>query len=448
MTDATVSPSGAVFERARLERATGIDREIRWGFGAVGLFLGGFLLWSVAVPIAGAVVAPGTVVTDGHTRVVQHEKGGVLERLVVREGDRVKKGDLLLVLKRAEDEAERDLDALKAATLTFREKRLAAEAVNAEELRTEDLTVSLPPGLLSDSTVAEIRADQLDEFRSRRDQIAKQTDVLLAQRRALKDQQIGLEGEITSGEKQLTSLIKEIGLRQGILDQGFGRATVLRELERSRAGLEGSLGKARATLAATQHQLTEIDEKIRAIRTEFQTQVAADLSKTRAEKAQAERALAALLQAVDRVEIRAPADGVVNKLGVNTIGSAAQPFSPLVELVTSDEELLTEAAVTPHDIDNVKLGQKARIVFTAFDRRLVDPFDGEVVFVGADARVEKDGKTPFYTVRVKVAPAIDRDVPRIVPGMPSEVHLVTRERTFLGYVAEPFLDSFRRAFRH
>ncbi len=182
-------------------------------------------------------------------------------------------------------------------------------------------------------------------------------------------------------------------------------------------------------------------------RSSFQQKVADELAKVRAEKLEATEALLGKQKAVARIDVRAPVDGIVNKLHVNTVGSAVEPFSPMIELVAEEQPLLIEARVHPADIDDIYPEQQARVVMSAFNRRLYDPVSAKVTFVASDARQDRADQEPYYTVRLVVDPADRQALPKILPGMPSEVYLTTHERTFADYIAEPFIQSFQRSFR-
>lgn len=430
-----------------LRRVTSIRSPLLVGALTSAVFLGGFSAWAVSVPLAGAIIAQGSVVTDGSVQIVRHERGGVLASLLVKEGEQVNAGQVLATLSRSDDQAAAEELTTRLAGLLAKEARLAAEQSEAAVFEAQMVTL---PDLLSDldpSRLLPFLSDQQQEFSSRRRQLSDTAEVLQAQRRALADQRSGTEGELAALRNQQSSLAQDIALRRKAIAQGFGRESLLRELERSQDALTGNIEKATALLSSLAHQISEIDSRMTAEHSSFQQKVADELSNVRAEKLEAMEALVGKKNAVARIDVRAPVDGVLNKLHVNTVGSAVEPFSPMFELVAEEQPLLIEARVHPADIDDVYPEQQARVVMSAFNRRLYDPVAAKVTFVASDARQDRADQEPYYTVRLVVDPTARQDLPKILPGMPSEVYLTTHERTFADYIAEPFIQSFQRSFR-
>lgn len=428
-------------------RVTSVRSSLLVGALTSAVFLGGFSAWAVSVPLAGAIIAQGSVVTDGSVQVVRHERGGVLSSLLVREGQQVHAGQVLATLSRSDDQAAAEELTMRLAALVAKEARLAREQAQADAF---DAAQVLLPDLLSQlgkERMMPLVRDQVQEFTSRRRQQADTAEVLQAQRRALADQRSGTEGELNALRSQQASLAQDISLRRDAIAQGFGRESLLRELERSQDALKGNIDKATALLSSLAHQISEIDSRLMAERSSFQQKVADELAKVRAEKLEATEALLGKQKAVARIDVRAPVDGIVNKLHVNTVGSAVEPFSPMIELVAEEQPLLIEARVHPADIDDIYPEQQARVVMSAFNRRLYDPVSAKVTFVASDARQDRADQEPYYTVRLVVDPADRQALPKILPGMPSEVYLTTHERTFADYIAEPFIQSFQRSFR-
>lgn len=426
-----------------VRRVTSIRGTLFAGASTCVLLLGGFSAWSFSVPLSGAIIAQGTVITDGSVQVVRHERGGILATLAIREGEAVRKGTVLATLTRAEDRASAEELKARVASLTVKQARLAAEQKGKDRFdATLESSVDVQGALFT-----QLVADQEEEFASRRKQLADTVQVLSAQRDGLAEQSKGIEGELHALEEQRRSLDKDIALRREGVAKGLGRENVLRELERQADGVTGGIVKAEASIAALSHQIAETENRIAAERSAFLQKVSDELSRVRAERIEALEALSGKADAVARIEVRSPVDGVVNKLHVNTVGSAVEPFAPLFEIVANDQPLLIEAKVSPGDIDDVYPGQMAQTVLSAFNRRLYDPVDAKVTFVAADARQESADQPAYYTIRLSVDEAERARLPEIVPGMPSEVYLVTHERTFADYIAEPFIQSFQRAFR-
>jgi len=430
---------------AMTARVTDISGLARIGALALGSFAAVFLVWGVLVPIAGAVIAPGRVVSDGNIRILSHEGGGVVAEIRAREGQRVVAGETVILLDPVNAEARLDQLRARLAGLDLKIARLVAE---------RDGTV-FPP---SWDTFAEFVADHdpallpdllADQAGEHTNWVARRDAELAAvgsQGDALERKRDGLVAEIAALERQRGSLDQDLELRREALADGFGRAARLREIERETARLDGTLAQTQARLEALDRQRAEIASRLKAAGAGFAQQVSTELAASRAERLELAERLDAAQTAVDRVEIRADAAGVINRLHVNTVGGAVEPFAPLVEIVPDDAPLLVEARIAPTDIDEVHAGQAADVVFAAFSRDAHDPVPATVVFVSADARADERTGAEFYTARLSVDPVDGGDL-RIVPGMPVESYFSTGRHTLLQFLLEPVTDSFSRAFR-
>lgn len=433
--------SGAV--AAQVTDTTGIARA---GSLTLGIFAAVFGIWAVLVPIAGAVIAPGQVVSDGHSLVIRHEIGGVVDTIVVQEGEAVKAGDIILVLNPVKERAMLDQINTRMASLSLKIARLIAERdvtvfePSLETLRAWKLEVGprLANTLLADQTTEHIN------WLARRD---AETSALKAQADALEKEQNGLVDEIKAIERQRESLGKDIKLFAEVLKEGWGRAARLHQMEREFAKLDGMLAQATAKRQALGNRRIESANRLDAVAAGFAQQVSTELSAARTERMELSQRLEAARRAVDRVEIRTETAGIVNKLHVNTVGSAVEPFSPLVEIVPESAPLLVEAKLAPIDIDEVHVGQAAEIVFSAFNRDVTDPMPAKVIFVSADSHSEERTGGTYYTVRLAFERNSTKDLPKLVPGMPVETYFRTSEHTLLQYLVGPISDSLSRAFR-
>lgn len=428
-------------------RVTSIKGTMLIGALMTAIFLGGFAVWAFTVPLSGAIIARGSIITDGNVQIVRHERGGVLASLSVREGGQVKQGDVIAVLSRAEDQAAvKELETRKVG-LRLKQARLDAEMRQEQRLDLDIKSLTDAEPTINPAEIAQLLEDQTREFTARRTQLNDMLEIFQSQRRALTGQIAGLSGELASLRKQRESMATDIALRQQAIRNGLGRESLLREIERQSDALSGNVSKTEAAIEAINHQISETDNRMAAERSAFYQKISDEMSKTRSDYLEISEGLKGKLDATARIEIRSPVTGVVNKLHVNTIGSAVEPFSPLFEIVAVDQPLLIEAKLDPSDVDDVYLRQKARVVISAFNRHLYDQISAQVTFVGADVRQDRADLPPYYTIRLAVDDGERAKIPEIVPGMPSEVFLATHQRTFFEYLAEPFVQSFRRAFR-
>ncbi|OYX44876.1 MAG: RTX toxin [Rhodobacterales bacterium 32-67-9] len=413
---------------------------------ALALLIGGFGAWSVTTKIAGAVVAGGQVEVEQNRQVVQHPDGGVVAEILVKDGDLVAAGAPLIQLdgtlltseltivegqffeilaRRGRLEAERD----DAGTITFpaelTEFASTRPAIEALMRGQERLFVAR----------AETEANEIDQLQRRRGQIANQIEGIVAQR--------------ASTDSQLSLIGKELADLQTLLDRGLTQAGRVLALEREKARLEGAAGELDASKAEAEGRMTEIDIEIlkrgSTRREDANTQLR-DLGYRELELAERRRAL---IEQIDRLDIRAPVAGIVHALQVTTPRSVIRAAEPVLYLVPQDRPLVIAARVAPINVDEVRIGQEVTLRFAAFDSRTTPELFGQVSRISADALVDEASKASYYRAEVVLdaGELAKLDGHAIIPGMPVEVFIRTGERTPLAYLIKPFTEYFNRAFR-
>ena len=408
---------------------------------------GGGSLWAFQAPLAAAVIAQGSFVATGENQIVQHLEGGIIAAIVVREGDRVAEGDVLLRLDTtAADTTHRELE-LRQIRLEATEARLLAEHDRAAHLL-------FPPHLLErrlDPEVAAILESQEVAFavtssglRNDLAIIDRNFDALafreagyLAQRRALQDQVDLLREELDAQEKLL-----DRGLVRRADALGLRRATLEGEGQMARLDAElGEIAEMRARI--TNQRDRTMDEYSRTALAQLQS-IQSELESIR-EQARRSRSV------LGRTEITAPVPGTIVRLYYNTTGGVIEPGRAIAEIVPSFAPLIIEALVARADIDSVQVGQPAVVRLTALNQRTTPVLTGEVAYVSADAVASGTERRSreVYVVRVSLEPD---ELARVngftpTPGMPAEVMVQTAERTFAQYLAKPITDSMSRAFR-
>lgn len=419
---------------------------VRLGLLALALLVGGFGLWSTTSQIAGAVVAAGQVEVEQNRQVVQHPDGGVVDEILVKDGDMVTAGAPLLRLdgallkselaivegqffeilaRRGRLEAERD----DAATITFPE-----ELVRSAETRPEIAALMTGQERLFTAR-AETEANEIAQLQRRRGQIESQIEGIAAQRAAT-DSQLALIG-------------KELADLSDLLDRGLTQAGRVLALEREKARLEGVAGELDSARAEAEGRITEIDIEIikrgSTRREEANTQLR-DLGYRELELAERRRTLS---EQIDRLEIRAPVSGIVHALQVTTPRAVIRPADPVLFLVPQDRPLVIAARVATVNVDEVRVGQEVTLRFAAFDSRTTPELLGRVARISADALTDEASKSAYYRAEVTIEPGELAKLAghAIIPGMPVEVFIRTGERTPLAYLVKPLAEYFNRAFR-
>ena len=416
------------------------------GFVTLAVLLGGFGFWSVGTTISGAVVASGQIEVESHRQVVQHPDGGVVEAIAVKEGDTVKAGDLLIKLDGSTLRSELAIVEGQLFEIRARRARLTAE-------RDEQDTITFPPDLLDVAKARPEVAEQLDGqvhlFNARAETLAKQIGQMTERRAQIQSRIEGIEAQIESQTQQLALINKELTDQQSLLDKGLAQASRVLALQREAARMLGQRGELDSSKAEAQENISEIDlESLRlaaAHREEANTQLR-DIGSQELELAERRRALT---EKISRLEIRAPASGIVLALQVTTPRSVIRPADPVTYIIPQDRPLVITAQVSPLHIDEVFAGQEAKLHFSAFSSRTTSELKGHVTVVSADALVDQNNRTSYY--RVEIEPdegeLAKLEGLTLLPGMPVEAFIKTGDRTPMAYMIKPFTDYFAKAFR-
>jgi HlyD family secretion protein len=416
------------------------------GYAALVLFVGGFGTWAVTAPLASATVAPGIVAAAGQNIQIQHLEGGIIKTVVRHEGDHVRAGEPLLILKSTVPRAQ--LNRLLQQLISKRSEiaRLQAERDGASAL-------TMPPELKAfpeELGAAKVFDEEKKEFKARRTRFNSELLILKQRVDALKASLVGLKAQKKASDDQLAIVQEEVKRKKGLLDKGLTSRDEYTGLLRSTADLVGQVGSLEAQLAATESQAGEALDQIEKLKSSRVEDAVTQLNKAREEVSDLKQQVRATRSVLNRTTIRAPADGIIVRSVYNSSGSVIRPGEVVMELLPTTSDLIVEAHVRPQDIDSIKLGQKAEMAFSAFNARTTPRVKGKVFYISADHLVAKDkAEQAYYVVRLQ----IDQDLPdqisadQIYPGMPVETFVATGERTFASYLVRPLLDSMGRAFR-
>lgn len=422
-----------------------IGRHLRLGGAAILVLVLGVGGWAVTTELSGAVIASGQLVVDSNVKKVQHPTGGVVGELRVREGDRVKAGDVVVRLDETQTRAG-------LAIVTKALDELAARQARNEAERDAAQKVAFPPDLLvraTDPDVLQVIVGEQRLFEIR----GAGREGLKSQ---LKEQVAQLEQQILGNREQEAAKAREIDWIQqelkGVRDLWsknlvpFARVTAL---ERDGARLDGERGALIASMAQTKGRIAEIQLKILQVDEDLRTEVGKEFAEMRGKKSELiERRVAAEDQ-LKRVDLVAPQNGRVFQRSVHTVGGVIQAGEPVMLIVPDSDALIIEAKIAPQEIDQVHVGQRAVVRFPAFNQRTTPELDGEIVRIGADVTQEEKRNESYYSVRILVPDSelARLDGLRLVAGMPVEVFMQTAPRTVLSYLVKPMQDQIAKAFR-
>lgn len=406
--------------------------------------IGGFFAWAATAPIDGATIAPATVAAAGQNVMIQHFEGGIVREIAFREGDRVKKGETLIVLDPTTAQAQLNRITKQVVVKKSEMARLQAERDGAE-------SVPRPADLPDNPDASAVFAEQVKEFDARVARYKAETQILNQRVASIRESMAGLKAQQRSIEEQTAIVQEEAERKNQLLKKGLTNRDEYIVLLRSNAELVGQAGALEAQLASGIMQLGEAEEQIARMTTTRVENAMAELNRVRAEVADFEEQANAARAVLERTIIRAPTDGIIVRSMFNVNGNVIRPGDPLMEMLPTSSDLIVEARVSPQDIDTVRLGQSASLMFSALNARTTPKVEGRVIYVSADRLVSSQNQNehPYYVVRLKIAQALPPEIApeQIYPGMPVEAFISTGERTFVDYLMRPLLDSMGKAFR-
>jgi HlyD family secretion protein len=423
-----------------------IRRNLWAGIAVALLLVGGVGGWGATTDISGAVIAPGAVVVDTNLRKVQHPTGGVIGEILARDGDRVKAGDVLVRLDATITRANLAIIVKGLDQLRARKARLEAERDDVEH-------VVFPVELTKregDHDVGRIMSGERKLFELRQAARTGQKSQLRQRILQLQREVEGLDAQATAKVKEIALIQKELAGARELWNQNLYPITKLTYLEREATRVEGERAQLVANGAQAHGKITETELQIVQIDRDLASEVAKELRETDARIAELlEREVAAEDQ-LKRIDIRAPIDGIVHQSTAHTVGGVIAPGGdPIMLVVPESDRLTVEAKVAPQDIDQLHIGQPARVRFLAFNQRTTPEIEGSVSRISADAVTDQRSGAAYYTIRITLNPAeISRlGEVRLVPGMPVEAFVNTGDRKVISYLLKPVTDQFARALR-
>lgn len=424
---------------------TSCTRTLAFGWITIAILFGGFGTWASRAPLTSAAIAQGTVVVDSNRKSVQHLEGGIIREILVRDGDLVEAGQVLLRLDSASVRAalaslQPMLTINQAQKARLRAERDGLDAVGSFE--------NLVGEAGADVGTAQILAGQQRVFETRRNALLGEK-ALNANRLAQSRQRLtGLERQLAVKEREMALMARELADQRTLFTKGFTTQRRVAAAERTVQQLDSEYADLQSKVAETRVLVERYELEDSQISKNFVEQVENELYKTEQESYQLLERTRAIQDQHARLDVRAPVSGVVVNMVAHTVGGVVAPGSPILDIVPRNDELMIEAQVRPADIDGVKAGLSADVRFPAFDGSDMPRLTGVVTTVSAD-RLIGSGGTAYFLVRVRVDEA---ELARLggrtlVPGMPAEVLINKSERTLLSYLLAPLIHGVWTAFR-
>lgn len=407
--------------------------------------VGGMGGWAASTALSNAVIGQGTVIIDQNVKKIQHLTGGIVSELMTREGAHVQAGDVLLRLDSTSVKANLAIIDGSLAQLYVRRARLQAERLGATEFSASEITASGIDTAASGNLID----GEIQLFNARRSS-------LVGMRKQLEERKTQLTEEIRGDTLQLASTDEATKL----IDQEYDAAAKLYDkqlvtmqrvngLKRQRVELDGNRGERLSSRAQAEGKIAEINLQILQLDEDRRTENSKDLTDVEAKITEMQERRIATVDQLNRLELRAPMNGRIYQLAVHTVGGVVNPGEVLMLLAPDQRDLTIEAKIATRDIDQLTLGQKVDIRFSAFDQRTTPEVKGDLVSISPDVVTEQRSGVDYYPVRIKPEPASLQKLTGIAlyPGMPAEVFIKIADRSVISYMTKPLMDQISHTFR-
>jgi epimerase transport system membrane fusion protein len=402
-------------------------------------------VWVWIAPLSGAVIGAGQVKVDMNRKTVQHQEGGIVGEILVRDGTKVKAGQTLILLRDVRVDAGNEAVRTQLDAELAKAARLSAEQTGAAQ-------ITFPPELTkreSDPRVAELLKHESSVFRVRRESLTNQINLIRNQAREARDEIKARHVQLKADAHAIKLQREELEQNISLAKEGFVSKTRLLVLQREVAQHESRQAEGSAELARAQQKVSDLELRAETLRSTFNQEASNELRQSSAAIFELREKLRPAQDAEQRQRITAPSSGEVVDLKVTSVGAVIGAREPILDIVPEDPDLLVEARVRPEDVNYVKIGSPADVRLTAFRQRITPTVEGKVVYVSADRLVDKNTNAPYYSVHVRVSPeALHKagDL-KLQAGMPAEVFIQTASRNALQYLLDPILGFLQRSLR-
>ena len=405
-----------------------------------------FGAWVGLAPLAMAVVAPAHVNVDLNRRPVQHLEGGIVRQVLVRDGQLVKQGEPLVVFGDVGVDADRNRLTYRLAV-----ERTTMERLDAEQRRAEKLVFSegLQAEARKDPRLQDAMTKETSLFSARRHSLHSELALMRLLRQKVQQEIGALEAQGTKAQESLALQHRDLEANRDLVREGFVSTARINQMEASVADYTSKLEERRSELARGHGRLIDADIKSNSIVNEYLRQASDQLKTTVARVSEIEQELRKSDDATTRQVVLAPAAGEIIDLKFTSPGSIVRPGEAIAEIVPSNTALMIEAQIRPEEVNNVLVGQSARIKFTAFKYRNATMVKGKVTYVSGDRFTDKVTQMPYYSVSILADAESVKAVGDLTmqAGMPAEVYIEGGFQTALQYLMDPITSTLRRAAR-
>ncbi|GAT75970.1 alkaline protease secretion protein AprE [Ehrlichia ruminantium] len=428
------------------------------GFIVILLFFGVFGIWAAVAPLDGSVVAQGEVISSSEKQIVQHLEGGIIEKILVKEGEFVEKNQPIIYLHNTTAQANLDIIKERMLDMLATEARLTAIKYNYNHIKFPNSINNLSNKEIRDQIIK----NQQQLFESHQKNISGQINILQQRTKQLHQELSGLSAQLTSATTQHQLINEELAAKKSLLADGYISKPYIIALERQYAESQGKIGQIESAIASVNQKIGENKLEIINITNNVQNKISIELKDTISAIADLKERMKTAQDVLDRTVIRSPQSGIITGLKYHTEGGVIPPGAPITNVVPSNDNLIVDAKIQTRNIEEILSAQtkevnmvsyenykglKAKVRLSAYNIRKVGLANGIVTQVSADALTEANGMR-YYKIQVIIPKEQSKKLKnlRLYPGMPAEVFIITQSRTLLNYLFTPITSTFEKAF--
>ncbi len=392
-----------------------------------------FIFWAHITKVDEIVRSTGKVIPSGENKILQNLEGGILEEIIFKEGDSVKKGDIILKIKNLKSES--DFASLKSKydELYAKAKRLKAQSLEQKLIFSDEFTKKHPLLVQREKSL----------YLTNNKYLTAQTSTLKKQISQKKDTLKEVKTKIDNLKKSYSLIKEEIKINAPMVKEGIKPKVEFLKLKREANNIKTQLDNTIALIPQINSAIQEIQSKMKELKLTFISKSKKELNSTLGEIERIKNKIEAFRDSVERTFVQTPVDGTIKKLFVNTIGGVIKPGMDLVEIVPNNKNLIVEVKVNPKDIAFIYPSQKALVKFTAYNFSIYGGLKGKVINISPDTITDKKNNT-YYIVKIKTEKkslSYEGKKLKIIPGMIVSADIITGKRTVLDYILKPILNS-------
>ena len=421
------------------------QRVARVGRAIVILGFGVFVGWASLARLDGAAVSSGVVAVESYRKTVQHLEGGIVREILVRDGDVVAEGQVLLRLDPTRVDAQSEAYRSQVAALQAQETRLLVE-------RDVGSVLSFPAEVVrrsADPTVAAVITDQKQVFEVRRAALLGNLSVADAQIEQARKEAEQNTSDLATARATYDNVVGELVPLRGLLQQKLVAVSRVMPLEREKLRLEGVIASGELQAKKPNERLTEAELKRKQVLSDYRQESSTQLLDVRRQLSDARQQLVVAEDAQRRYELKAPIAGTVQQMRIFTVGGVIRPGDPVLDIVPTTDTLVIQAKISPLDVDRVTPGMPAEIRFPSFRYFGADIITGSLRSVSRDRLIEDASREPYFAAEVTVdrssIPAVFAN--RLTAGIPADVVIPTEPRSVMSYLLTPIYERFDKSMR-